>query len=47
VHEDGVRWWARRGAHPKGKHVFMDDVEPFLRWLDEAEEEEEGAVAAA
>jgi len=25
----------------------MDDVEPFLRWLDEAEEEEEGAVAAA
>ena len=41
VNEDAVRWWARRGAAAKGRHVFLTDLEPFLRWLDEAEEEEE------
>jgi hypothetical protein len=41
VAEDGVRWWARKGAHPKGRHVFQTDLEPFIKWLDEAEEEEE------
>ena len=40
VQEDGVRWWARKGAHPKGRHVFQNDLEPFIKWLDEAEEEE-------
>lgn len=39
VNEDGVRWWARKGAHPKGRHVFQNDLEPFIKWLDEAEEE--------
>ena len=41
VAEDAVRWWARRGAAAKGRHVFLTDLEPFLRWLDEAEEEDE------
>lgn len=40
VNEDGVRWWARKGAHPKGRHVFQNDLERFIKWLDEAEEEE-------
>ena len=41
VAEDAVRWWARRGAASKGRHVFLTDLEPFLRWLDEAEEADE------
>ena len=41
VAEDAVRWWARRGAAAKGRHVFLTDLEPFLRWLDEAEEADE------
>lgn len=41
VAEDAVRWWAKRGAAAKGRHVFLTDLEPFLRWLDEAEEVDE------
>ena len=30
-----------QGSHPKGRNVFLRDMEPFLKWLDEAEEDEE------
>jgi hypothetical protein len=40
VAEDAVRWWATKGAGPKGRHIFVGDLEPFIKWLDEAEEEE-------
>jgi hypothetical protein len=40
VAEDAVRWWAGKGAGPKGRHIFVGDLEPFITWLDEAEEEE-------
>ena len=41
VAEDTILWWAKKGAHPKGKNVFLRDMEPFIKWLEEAEEEEE------
>ncbi len=31
----------RRNALVQGRNVFQRDMEPFLKWLDEAEEEEE------
>ena len=39
--EDTIVWWARKGAHPKGRNVFQRDMEPFIKWLEEAEAEDE------
>jgi len=39
--EDTIIWWAKKGSHPKGRNVFLRDMEPFLKWLDEAEEDED------
>jgi hypothetical protein len=41
IAEDTIMWWYKKGAHPKGKNVFMRDMEPFIKWLEEAEEDEE------
>lgn len=41
IAEDTILWWAKKGSHPKGRQVFQRDMEPFLKWLEEAEEEEE------
>ncbi|KAK9908637.1 hypothetical protein WJX75_000787 [Coccomyxa subellipsoidea] len=41
VAEDTIMWWAKKGAHPKGKNVFLRDAEPFIKWLEEAEEDED------
>ena len=31
----------KKGSHAKGRNVFLKDIEPFIKWLDEAEEDEE------
>lgn len=41
VGEDTIKFWFKKGAHPKGRNVFLRDMEPFIKWLDEADEEEE------
>lgn len=41
VGEDTIRFWYTKGANPKGRNVFLRDLEPMMKWLDEAEEEEE------
>lgn len=41
IGEDTVRWWYAKGSNPKGRNVFLREVEPFIKWLDEAESEEE------
>jgi hypothetical protein len=28
-------------SHPKGRNVFLKDMEPFIKWLEEAEEEDD------
>ena len=38
---DSRRRWYKKGAHPKGRNVFMRDMEPFIKWLEEAEEDED------
>jgi hypothetical protein len=30
----------KKGSGAKGRNVFLADIEPFIKWLDEAEEEE-------
>lgn len=37
--EDTVRFWYTKGSSPKGRNVFLKNMEPFMKWLDEAEED--------
>jgi hypothetical protein len=30
-----------KGSSPKGRNVFLKNMEPFMTWLDEAEDESE------
>ncbi|KAM0940879.1 putative W2 domain, MIF4G-like domain superfamily protein [Dioscorea sansibarensis] len=38
--EDTILLWFRRGANPKGRQTFVKALEPFVNWLEEAEEED-------
>ncbi|KAK9817341.1 hypothetical protein WJX74_003121 [Apatococcus lobatus] len=37
--EDTILYWYKKGSQPKGRQVFQRDLEPFVKWLEEAEEE--------
>ncbi|XP_022946474.1 basic leucine zipper and W2 domain-containing protein 2-like [Cucurbita moschata] len=39
--EDTILYWFRKGTNPKGRQSFVKALEPFVNWLEEAEEEEE------
>ncbi|KAF6265503.1 armadillo-type protein [Scenedesmus sp. NREL 46B-D3] len=41
VAEDTIQHWYKKGSHPKGRNVFLKDMEPFIKWLEEAEEEDD------
>jgi hypothetical protein len=41
IGEDTITHWHKKGSHPKGRNVFLKDMEPFIKWLEEAEEEED------
>ncbi|MBA0710180.1 hypothetical protein Golax_025171 [Gossypium laxum] len=38
--EDTILYWFRKGSNPKGRQTFVKALEPFVNWLEEAEEEE-------
>ncbi|KAG9144621.1 hypothetical protein Leryth_027148 [Lithospermum erythrorhizon] len=38
--EDTILHWFRKGTNPKGRQAFVKALEPFVKWLEEAEEEE-------
>ncbi|KAL1194903.1 Eukaryotic translation initiation factor 5 [Cardamine amara subsp. amara] len=38
--EDTILLWYRKGSNPKGRQTFVKGLEPFVNWLEEAEEEE-------
>ncbi|KAF7133218.1 hypothetical protein RHSIM_Rhsim09G0130400 [Rhododendron simsii] len=38
--EDTILHWFRKGSNPKGRQTFVKALEPFVKWLEEAEEEE-------
>uniref|UniRef100_A0A7S0V4U6 W2 domain-containing protein n=1 Tax=Polytomella parva TaxID=51329 RepID=A0A7S0V4U6_9CHLO len=41
VGEDTIQLWYKKGSNAKGRAVFLKDVEPFIKWLNEAESDEE------
>ncbi|CAA2981172.1 basic leucine zipper and W2 domain-containing 2-like [Olea europaea subsp. europaea] len=38
--EGTILHWFRKGTNPKGRQSFVKALEPFVKWLEEAEEEE-------
>ncbi|KAL3833864.1 hypothetical protein ACJIZ3_008600 [Penstemon smallii] len=40
VAEDTILHWFRKGTNLKGRQSFVKALEPFVKWLEEAEEEE-------
>ncbi|KAL2526194.1 ARM repeat superfamily protein [Abeliophyllum distichum] len=38
--EDIILHWFRKGTNPKGRQTFVKGLEPFVKWLEEAEEED-------
>ncbi|XP_076897306.1 uncharacterized protein LOC143550534 [Bidens hawaiensis] len=38
--EDTILHWFAKGTNPKGRQSFVKALEPFVKWLEEAEEEE-------
>ncbi|KAK9146081.1 hypothetical protein Sjap_005984 [Stephania japonica] len=38
--EDTILLWFRKGTNPKGRQTFVKALEPFVNWLEEAEEED-------
>jgi hypothetical protein len=40
VEETAILYWYEKGAGPQGKGVFTTQMEPFVKWLQEASEEE-------
>ncbi|XP_059628655.1 uncharacterized protein LOC132271324 [Cornus florida] len=38
--EDTILHWFRKGTNTKGRQTFVKALEPFVKWLEEAEEEE-------
>lgn len=41
IAEDTIQYWYKKGSNPKGRSVFTRDMEPFIKWLEEAEEEDD------
>jgi len=41
IAEDTILVWNKNGSSPKGRQVFLRDMEPFIKWLQEASEEED------
>jgi hypothetical protein len=38
--EDTVLNWFKKGSNPRGRQTFVKGLEPFVKWLEEAEEED-------
>ncbi|CAI5515385.1 unnamed protein product [Closterium sp. Naga37s-1] len=38
--EDTIMLWFRKGSNPKGRQLFVKALEPFIKWLEEADEED-------
>lgn len=41
VGEDTVLYWYKKGSSTKGRNVFLNDIVPFVKWLEETEEDED------
>ena len=41
IAEDTINYWYKKGSVPRGRNVFLNDIQPFIKWLEEAEEDED------
>ena len=32
VGEDTIRYWYTKGSNPKGRNVFLKNMEPLMKW---------------
>jgi eIF4-gamma/eIF5/eIF2-epsilon len=39
--EDTINFWYKKGSVTRGRNVFLNDIQPFIKWLEEAEEDED------
>jgi hypothetical protein len=40
VAEDTILFWYKKGSVARGRNVFLTDIQPFIKWLEEAEEDD-------
>ena len=41
VAEDTINYWYKKGSVQRGRNVFLNDIQPFIKWLEEADEDED------
>jgi hypothetical protein len=41
VSEEAVLYWAKKGSAHKGRAMFLENAAPFIKWLEEAESEDD------
>lgn len=39
--EDTIQFWYKKGSLTRGRNVFLTDIQPFLKWLEDAEEDDD------
>jgi hypothetical protein len=39
--EEAVLYWAKKGSAHKGRAMFLENAAPFIKWLEEAESEDD------
>lgn len=41
IAEDTINYWYKKGSVARGRNVFLTDIQPFVKWLEEAEEDDD------
>lgn len=41
LEEDTINFWFKKGSVTRGRNVFLNDIQPFIKWLEDAEEDED------
>lgn len=41
LEEDTINFWYKKGSVTRGRNVFLNDIQPFIKWLEDAEEDDE------
>lgn len=39
--EDTIQFWYKKGSMVRGRNVFLNDIQPFIKWLEDAEEDDD------
>eukprot|EP00892_Ulva_mutabilis_P007334 jgi/Ulvmu1/4973/UM207_0017.1 len=41
LEEDTINFWYKKGSVTRGRNVFLNDIQPFIKWLEDAEEDDD------